>query len=219
MTSEHGATAQGPLSGIRVLDFTVVMSGPYCTRLLADMGAEVIKIEPPEGDHKRAVPPTRNGHSTPFAQVNAGKKSVVLDLKTAAGKKAAQTLARHSDVVVENWRPGVASRLGLAYPVLSAVRPDLVYCALSGFGQTGPEAGRPAYAPIIHAASGFDMAQMRYDEDAVPARPQRHIHCRCFCRHVRLCRHQRRPVSARAHRQGSVHRRVIVRRDAQHAGL
>ena len=151
-----------PMRGIRVLDFSNMMAGPYCTRLLGDMGAEVIKVEPPEGDHNRARRPVRNGVSSFFGHLNCGKRSVVLDLKTSEGLNAAHALAACSDVVVENWRPGVAERLRVGYGDLAALKPDLVYCSISGFGQTGPKALRPAYAPIVHAASGYDLAQLGY---------------------------------------------------------
>lgn len=145
-----------------------MLSGPYCTRLLADLGAEVIKIEPPRGDHNRGRRPVRNGSSSFFGQLNCGKKSVVLDLKSAAGLRAARAIAQRCDVVVENWRPGTADRLGLGYGDLKALKPDLVYCSISGFGQSGPQSRRPAYAPIVHAASGFDLAQMEYQEADKP---------------------------------------------------
>ncbi len=154
-----------PLSGIRVVDFTSMIAGPYCTRLLADCGAEVLKIEEPHGDHMRTRPPLRDGHSTYFGHLNAGKKSVVLDLKSPAGRNAAQGLVAASDVVVENFRPGVMKRLELDYARLAETRPDLIYCSISGFGQTGPRAGQPAYAPVVHAASGFDHTQFVYQGD------------------------------------------------------
>ena len=154
--------AAGVLSGIRVLDFTAFVSGPYCTRLLADMGAEVIKVEPPSGDLMRAASPVRDGRSAMFGQVNCGKKSVVLDLKQPRAVAAARDLAAKSDVVVENFRPGVMARLGLGYDDVRALKADIIYCSISGYGQKGPGADRPAYAPIIQAASGFDMAQLAY---------------------------------------------------------
>ncbi|MFZ5779502.1 MAG: CaiB/BaiF CoA transferase family protein [Pseudomonadota bacterium] len=160
-----------PLSGIRVVDFTSMIAGPYCTRLLADCGAEVLKIEEPHGDHMRTRPPLRDGHSTYFGHLNAGKKSVVLDLKSASGRDAAQGLVAASDIVVENFRPGVMKRLGLDYRRLSKSRSDLVYCSISGFGQSGPRAEQPAYAPVVHAASGFDHTQFLYQGDqAKPAK-------------------------------------------------
>jgi crotonobetainyl-CoA:carnitine CoA-transferase CaiB-like acyl-CoA transferase len=163
--------ATPPLAGLRVLDFTSMIAGPYCARLLADCGAEVLKIEEPHGDHMRERPPLRDGHSTYFGNLNAGKKSIVLDLKSAAGRRAAIDLAATSDVVLENFRPGVMARLGLDYGALAAAKADLVYCSISGFGQTGPRAQQPAYAPIIHAASGFDHTQFTYQDNQLrPAR-------------------------------------------------
>ena len=152
----------GALGRIRVLDFTTTIAGPHCTRLLADLGAEVIKIEPPDGDMMRTRPPLRNGASTSFGQLNAGKKSVTLDLKTSAAVEAVRRLVATADVVVENFRPGVMRRFGLDYEALRPLKPDLIYCAISGYGQTGPSAELPAYAPVIHAASGYDLAHMAY---------------------------------------------------------
>ena len=149
-------------SGLRVLDFTTTIAGPHCTRLLADLGADVIKIEAPEGDMMRSRPPLRNGASSYFGQLNAGKKSVVLDLKNEAAVAAARQLAADADILVENYRPGVMRRLGLDYAVLSKANRRLIYCSISGYGQTGPAADIPAYAPVIHASSGFDLANMAY---------------------------------------------------------
>src|SRR3984893_6316245 len=146
----------------RVLDFTTTIAGPHCTRLLADLGAEVIKIEPPEGDMMRSRPPQRNGASTSFGQLNAGKKSLVLDLKTPQAVEVVRRLVATADVVVENFRPGVMRRFGLDYEALAAIKPELIYCAISGYGQTGPSSQLPAYAPVIHAASGYDLAQMAH---------------------------------------------------------
>src|SRR5215813_13265064 len=126
------------LSGLRVLDFTTTIAGPHCTRLLADLGAEVIKIEAPEGDMMRTRPPLRNGASTSFGQLNAGKKSIILDLKSPHGVEAARRLVGTADVVVENFRPGVMHRFGLDYEVLKDIQRALIYCAISGYGQTGP---------------------------------------------------------------------------------
>jgi crotonobetainyl-CoA:carnitine CoA-transferase CaiB-like acyl-CoA transferase len=152
----------GALNGLRALDFTTTIAGPHCTRLLADLGAEVIKVEPPEGDMMRSRPPQRNGASTSFGQLNAGKKSLVLDLKAPAAVEAARRLAATADVVVENFRPGVMRRFGLDYEALAPLAPKLIYCAISGYGQTGPSSLLPAYAPVIHAASGYDLAHMAY---------------------------------------------------------
>lgn len=150
------------LGGLRVVDFTIVMSGPMCTRMMADAGADVIKIEPPDGDVVRQRPPMRGGVSTYYASLNCGKRSVVLNLQTAEGRRLAKALACQADVVVENFRPGVMQRLGLDYASISAENPRVVYASISGFGQSGPRAGAPAYAPVIHAASGYEAAYSEY---------------------------------------------------------
>jgi CoA:oxalate CoA-transferase len=158
------------LAGLRVLDFTTTIAGPHCTRLLADLGAEVIKIEAVEGgDMMRARLPIRNGASTSFGQLNAGKKSLVLDLKRPEAVAVVHRLVKTAEVVVENFRPGVMARFGLDYERLKPVNPAIVYCSISGYGQTGPSAGRPAYAPVIHASSGFDLAQIAHQLE--PRRP------------------------------------------------
>lgn len=151
------------LDGITVLDFTMVMAGPLCTRMLADLGARVIKVEPVRGDHIRNRPPLREGKSTYFGQLNCGKESIVLDLKAPGALDIAKRLIAQADIVVENFRPGAMARLGLGYEAVSAYHPELIYCSISGFGQTGPSSQLPAYAPIIHAASGFDLATQRYE--------------------------------------------------------
>lgn len=153
---------QQALSGLKVLDFTTTIAGPYCTRLLADLGALVTKIESDEGDVMRSRPPLRNGASTVYGQLNAGKRSVALDLKTAKARAVVEALVREADILVENYRPGVMARFGLDYARMAALNPRLIYCSISGYGQTGPAADQPAYAPTIHAASGFDRANMAY---------------------------------------------------------
>src|ERR1700693_5657028 len=153
------------LDRLRVVDFTTTIAGPHCTRLLADLGAEVIKIESPEGDMMRTRPPLRNGASTSFGQLNTGKKSVILDLKRKEAVAAARRIVAGADVVVENFRPGVMRRFGLDYSVLKEVKPDLVYCAISGYGQSGPSADLAAYAPVIHASSGYDLAQVAHQPE------------------------------------------------------
>jgi len=158
--------ADRTLSGVRVLDFTTTIAGPHCTRLMADLGAEVIKIEAPEGDMMRTRPPLRHGASTSFGQLNAGKKSVVLDLKSPAAAAAVRRLVSTADVLVENFRPGVMRRFGLGYEALRPARPELIYCAISGYGQTGPSSELPAYAPVIHASSGYDLAQIAHQIEA-----------------------------------------------------
>lgn len=163
--------ARAPLAGYRVVDFSTMIAGPYCTRLLADCGAEVIKVESRDGDHIRRVAPFSDDVGMYFGQLNCGKKSVVLDLKAPDGLASARKLIAGADIVVENFRPGVMRRLGLSYEDLSARHPELVYCSISGFGQEGPRAQEPAYAPIIHAASGHDLAHLSYQPDA--ERPDR----------------------------------------------
>jgi crotonobetainyl-CoA:carnitine CoA-transferase CaiB-like acyl-CoA transferase len=149
-------------TGLRVLDFSTTIAGPQCSRMLADLGAEVVKIESPEGDMMRSRPPKRGGASSAFGQLNAGKKSVALDLRAPGAIEAVYRLAEASDIVVENFRPGVMQRLKLGYSTLSALNPALIYCSISGYGQTGPSSQLPAYAPVIHAASGYDIAHMHY---------------------------------------------------------
>jgi len=149
-------------AGLRVLDFSTTIAGPHCARMLADMGAEVIKIETSEGETMRTRPPLRNGCSTVFGQLNVGKKSLVLDLKSPEGTEVIRRLVAGADILVENFRPGVMRRLKLDWARLGELNPKLIYCSISGYGQTGPSAELPAYAPVIHAASGYDMAHLSY---------------------------------------------------------
>jgi crotonobetainyl-CoA:carnitine CoA-transferase CaiB-like acyl-CoA transferase len=145
----------GPLQGVRVLDFTRVLAGPAASLALADLGAEVLKLEPPgSGDETRLFPPFREEVSHYFLSVNRGKKSIVVDLKTEAGVALAKDLAAHCDVLIENYRPGVMERLGLGYEALSAINPRLIYCAISGFGMTGPLRDRPSFDIVLQALSG-----------------------------------------------------------------
>ncbi|MHA6643523.1 CaiB/BaiF CoA transferase family protein [Mesorhizobium sp. A623] len=148
----------GPLAGIKVLDLSRVLAGPYCTALLADLGAEIIKLEPPSGDDYRHVGPFKDGESALFTLNNRGKKSIVLDLKKPADMKLAQALAARVDVIVENFRPGVAARLGLGAEASRAANPRLVYCSISGFGQEGPFKDLPAYDLVVQAMSGLMAA-------------------------------------------------------------
>jgi formyl-CoA transferase len=148
------ASAPLPLEGIRVLDLTHALAGPYCTMLLGDLGADVIKVEPPGGDQSRHWgPPFINGESSYFLSVNRNKRSVVLDLKSAGGKAAARALAMASDVVVENFKPGAMARLGLDAVTLQAMKPSLVYASISGYGQTRPELA--GYDQIAQGTSGM----------------------------------------------------------------
>lgn len=144
-----------PLEGIRVIDFTHFLAGPYLSRCLAAFGAEVIKVErPPAGDEARTHPYLRQGQSGYYIQQNMGKKGLCLNLKDPRGLQALQKLARVSDVFVENYRPGVLERLHLGYADLSALNPALIYCSVSAYGHSGPEAGRPGYGIIGEAKSG-----------------------------------------------------------------
>jgi CoA:oxalate CoA-transferase len=144
------------LAGIRVLDLTRVMSGPFCTAMLSDLGAEVIKLEEcGTGDVSRSVTPHIDGESTYFMLLNRGKKSVEIDLKSDAGRQVVLDLARHSDVLIENFRPGVMERLGLSYEEVAKINSRLVYVSVSGFGQTGELSRLPAYDLVVQAMSGL----------------------------------------------------------------
>jgi crotonobetainyl-CoA:carnitine CoA-transferase CaiB-like acyl-CoA transferase len=147
-----------PLEGVRVVDLSQVMAGPFCTMLLADLGADVIKVEPPDGDLSRAMGGRRlqmkGTDKAPFLALNRNKRSVVLDLKQPEGRDRLTNLLREADVMVESFRPGVADRLGISYAHVSALNPRLVYASISGFGQTGPWADRPGFDLIAQAMSG-----------------------------------------------------------------
>lgn len=147
-----------PLAGIRVLDLTRVLAGPFCTALMADLGAEVIKLEPPQGDDYRHIGPFVDGQSALFTLTNRGKSSVVVDLKAPEGQALARQIAANCDVVVENFRPGVAAKLGLGADRLRAENPGLIYCSISGFGQEGPFSALPAYDIVVQAMSGLMAA-------------------------------------------------------------
>ena len=145
----------GPLAGVRILDLTRVLAGPFATMLLADLGADVVKVERPgDGDETRHLSPLRHGESHYFMSVNRGKRSVALELKRPAGRDLALELARACDVVVENFRPGVAARLGLDHDGVRRVNPEVVYCSISAFGQTGPLANRSAFDIAMQAVGG-----------------------------------------------------------------
>jgi crotonobetainyl-CoA:carnitine CoA-transferase CaiB-like acyl-CoA transferase len=152
-------TSPRALAGLRVLDQTQVMAGPFCAMLLADMGADVIKIEPPGGEATRAMDlELAPGVSAPFLAVNRNKRGLVLDLKRPEGVAILCKLVATADVLVENYRPGVAKRLGVDYTALSAINPRLIYCSISGFGQTGPYADRGGYDLIAQGMSGIMSA-------------------------------------------------------------
>lgn len=164
-----------PLEGLIVLDFTAFIAGPYASRLMADMGATVIKIEPLTGEATRSAPSASNGMGGVFSVMNAGKKSVTLNLAEAEGRALAMRLSAKADVVLENFRPGVMRRLGLGYDDLSKDNPGLVYCSVSGYGQTGPGAQGAAYAPIVNAASGYSLGEFRYQRARDKPEPTRTV--------------------------------------------
>lgn len=146
-----------PLENIRVLDLTRVVSGPYCTMILGDMGADVIKIEHPEsGDDSRGfAPPYQGDQAAYYLSVNRNKRSLTLNMKTEKGRDILWQLIEDADILVENFRPGVMERLGFGYEAVSASRPEIIYCSISGFGQTGPQRNRPGYDVVVQAESGI----------------------------------------------------------------
>ncbi len=146
---------ESPLTGLKVLDFSRVLAGPFAGRMLCDLGADVVKIEPPEGDVTRLWGKVVGGIPGYYHQQNAGKRNICLDLRAAGARELVLELVRHADILIENFRPDVMPRLGLGYDVLKAVNPRLIMLSISGFGQGGPESRRPAYAPIIHAEVGL----------------------------------------------------------------
>jgi CoA:oxalate CoA-transferase len=145
-----------PLEGIRVLDLTRILSGPYCTMMLGDLGADIIKVEPwPDGDDSRGNPPFVKEESMYYVSLNRGKRSIVMNLKEEGGKETFRRMISDVDVLIENFRPGAMARLGLNYETLKPLNPKLVYCAVSGFGQTGPYKDRAAYDAVIQAMGGI----------------------------------------------------------------
>lgn len=156
---------KGPLSGIRIVDLTTMISGPLSTMTLADQGAEVIKIEHPQGgDHTRQVAGRRGGLSSSFLNNNRNKRSVTLNLKHIAGVEACLKLVANSDVFIQNFRPGVAERIGLGEKAVRQARPDIVYASIAGFGFAGPWAGKPVFDPLIQALSGLTTVQGGADD-------------------------------------------------------
>jgi crotonobetainyl-CoA:carnitine CoA-transferase CaiB-like acyl-CoA transferase len=164
MKVELGGNPEGPLSGIHVVDFSTVVSGPLCAQILGDLGADVIKVETPRGDTTRMMGPFRGALGAVFSQVNRNKRSVTVDLKKPEGLEVAQRLAKRADIVIENFRPGVMERLGIGYETLAAANPGLVYVAISGFGPEGPYSTLPAYDTVIQGLSGFMQIQGEADD-------------------------------------------------------
>ena len=156
------------LEGLRVIDLTQAMAAPFCSMNLADMGADVIKVEPPTGEDMRRGSASRNGHSGTFLTINRSKRGITLDLKQPAGVQIIHRLVRTADVFVQNYRPGAARRLGVDYETLAAINPRLIYCSISGFGATGPYAARGGYDLIAQGMSG--IISVTGDEDGPPAK-------------------------------------------------
>ena len=159
-----------PLSGITVIDFSQILAGPFCTMMLADMGADVIKIEKPNGgdDTRRYGPPFINGESAAFVTLNGNKKSMILDLKSEKGLDIAKSMIAKADVLVHNFRPGVVDRMGLSYSTVSEINPAIVYCTISGFGTTGPYASKAGFDLIAQGMSG--LMSINGFPDAPPAK-------------------------------------------------
>ena len=158
----------GPLAGIRVVDLSSMLSGPWATMILADQGADVIKVESPQGDHTRTLSNRHKGFSAQFLNLNRNKRSVTIDLKTGEGVDLLKRLCATADVFVQNFRPGVVERLGIGEDAIRAVAPQIVYVSISGFGEKGPYAKKPTYDPIIQALSGLTSVQGGSDK----ARPR-----------------------------------------------
>lgn len=150
----------GPLSGYRIMDTTTMLTGPWATSILGDQGADVIKVEVPGvGDHIRSAGNQREGLAAAFLNINRSKRSVSLNLKSAEGKMVLEKLAATADVFVQNFRPWVVERLGIAEPDIRKVSPSIVYVSISGFGERGPWSGKPVYDPIVQALSGLTTIQ------------------------------------------------------------
>lgn len=155
-----------PLAGLKVIDFTRVLAGPYCTKLLRDLGAEIIKLEPPSGDVGRVSFPHVGPLSTYYTQLNAGKKTVSVDLNWAEGRELVQSLVAEADILVENFRPGTLDRFGFGYRDVSAYNPRIIYASMTGYGQSTSWRNRPAFAPTIQAETGLtDIVATHFGED------------------------------------------------------
>ena len=152
-----------PLEGIRVLDLSRVVAGPFAGRMLSDLGADVVKVEPPDGDVSRFWGEERNGITGFYQQQNAGKRNVCVDMRAEGSVELIASLAAAADIVLENYRAGVMDRMGIGWPVLSAANPKLIMASISGFGQRGPESDRPAFAPVIEAEGGVVARQSMFD--------------------------------------------------------
>jgi CoA:oxalate CoA-transferase len=159
-----------PLEGVRVLDLSRVVAGPFAGRMLSDLGADVVKVEPPDGDLSRFWGEDRNGVTGFYQQQNAGKRNICVDMRADGAVELIVRLATVADIVLENYRAGVMDRMGIGWPILSAANPRLIMASISGFGQGGPESDRPAFAPVIEAEAGLIARQASFD-DAPPTDP------------------------------------------------
>ena len=198
--AERSAEAPLPLSSMRVLDVCQVMAGPFCCMLLGDLGADVIKVEPPDGDQARRAMgfKLKGDDSLGFLNMNRNKRSITLDLKSEAGRSAFLRLAETADVVVENYRPGAMKRLGVDYEAVRAVNPGVIYASISGFGQTGPWADRPGFDLIAQAASG--IISVTGDATGPPARagvPVTDLGCSLFALYAILAAYIGRQATGR----------------------
>ena len=155
----HPGVHRGPLAGVKVLDLSAYIAGPYGCALLADQGAHVIKVEPPAGDNLRNYPSTLKDESRAFLGVNRSKLGIVLDLKAADGIKALLELVKEADVLVHNFRPSVPARLGIAYEQLEKINPRLIYCTITGFGETGPLKDKAGYDQVLQSMTGMCALQ------------------------------------------------------------
>ena len=198
--AERSAGAPLPLSGMRVLDVCQVMAGPFCCMLLGDLGADVIKVEPPEGDQARRAMgfKLKGDDSLGFLNMNRNKRSIILDLKSEAGRNVFFRLAETADVIVENYRPGAMKKLGVDYEAVRAVNPRVIYASISGFGQTGPWADRPGFDLIAQAASG--IISVTGDPAGPPARagvPVTDLGCSLFALYAILAAYIGRQATGR----------------------
>ena len=160
-----------PLQGLKVIDFTRVLAVPHCTKTLRDLGADITKIEPPGGDVGRAGVPHVGDMSLYYAQQNAGKRNVSLDLNWPEAREIVTAMCRDADIIVENFRPGTLARFGLAYTDVAARNPAVIYVSMSGYGQTGPWRNRPAFAPTVQAESGLtDILEQHFGESLTELR-------------------------------------------------
>ena len=203
----------GPLHGIKVIDLTSVVSGPLATQTLADQGADVIKVEAPRGDHARHVATRRGGFSAAFLNNNRNKRSVVLNLKHPDGLSAFMRLVRDADAMVQNFRPGVAERIGVGEAAIREVNPEIVYVSIAGFGFDGPYANKPVFDPLVQAVSGLTTVQAGSDELETPSGA--HDSSGQADRHPGLPGHYRRPAGARTLGQGPARAAV----DARYRGV